>query len=56
MSRLRSIEEIYEAKAQRRKELAALPIGERVRIIEKLRDFAVQMREVKRQMQKATTI
>ena len=48
MNRLQTLEEIYEAKARRRKELAALPIGERVAIIERLHQFAVQMLEVKR--------
>ena len=38
-------EEIFARKAQRRKTLAALPVAERVEIIERLHDFAVEMRE-----------
>jgi len=40
-------EEIFARKAQRRKTLAALPVAERVEIIEKLHDFAMEMREWK---------
>ena len=40
-------EEIFARKAQRRKMLAALPIAERVEIIERLYDFSVEMREWK---------
>ena len=40
-------EEIFARKARRRKKLAALPVAERVEIIERLHDFAVEMREWK---------
>ena len=44
---LLTAEEIFARKAQRRKTLAALPIAERVKIIEKLHDFAMEMKEWK---------
>ena len=51
-----TLEEIYAAKRERRKQLAALPVNERVQIIEKLHEFGLLMREAKRkfQRQKAT--
>jgi len=39
-----TLEEIYAAKRERRKQLAALPINERVQIIEKLHEFGLLMR------------
>ena len=44
---LKTLEEIYEAKRERRKQLAALPIDERVKIIEKLHEFGLMMRKAK---------
>ena len=41
---LLTAQEIFARKAQRRKTLAALPVAERVKIIEKLHDFAVEMK------------
>jgi len=49
MKTLLTIEEIFAKKAERRKRLAALPIDERVQIIERLHEFAVEMREWKSQ-------
>jgi len=42
-----TLEKIYAAKRERRKQLAALPINERVQIIEKLHKFGLLMRKAK---------
>jgi hypothetical protein len=42
-----TLQEIYEAKAARRKRLAALPMKERVALIEKLHELAVTMRKAR---------
>ena len=47
-----TFDDVLKAKEERRKRLAALPISERVALIEKLHDLAVTMREV-REKQKA---
>jgi len=54
MKTLLTIEEIYAKKAERRKKLAALPIDERVEIIERLHEFAVEMREWKTKQKNAS--
>ena len=55
MKTLLTVEEIYARKAQRRKALAALPIADRVEIIERLHEFAVEMREWKESQRAAST-
>ena len=47
-----TLEEIYAAKRERRKQLAALPINERVQIIEKLHEFGLLMRKAKGDFQR----
>jgi hypothetical protein len=47
MQREISAASLYRAKEERRKKLAALPIDERVKIIERLHRFARSMRELK---------
>ncbi|MCX6967796.1 MAG: hypothetical protein NTZ46_08485 [Verrucomicrobia bacterium] len=42
-----TLQEIYASKRERRKQLAALPINERVQIIEKLHEFGLMMRKAK---------
>ena len=42
-----TLQEIYAGKRERRKQLAALPIKERVQIIEKLHEFGLMMRNAK---------
>ena len=49
MKTLFTVEEIYAGKEERRKRLAALPIDERVKLIDKLHEFAVEMRKWKAQ-------
>jgi hypothetical protein len=48
----KTLEEIYAAKEARRKELAALSINERVKIIEKLRDFGYMMRKARAEFER----
>jgi len=55
MKTLLTVEEIYAKKAERRKALAALPVAERVEIIERLHEFAVEMREWKEKQLAAST-
>ena len=51
-----TLEQIYQAKRERRKQLAALPIQERVQIIEKLHEFGLLMRKQRKvYMQKASS-
>ena len=47
-----TLEEIYQAKRERRKQLAALPINERVQIIEKLHALGLMMRKSKKGLPK----
>lgn len=49
---LTSIQAILQAKAERRRELAALPLAERVRIMEKLQAMGRTMREARAKMPK----
>ena len=42
-----TLEKIYASKRERRKQLAALPVNERVQIIEKLHEFGLLMRKAK---------
>lgn len=49
-----SIEDLYRAKAARRRQLAALPIEEKVRIMEKLRAMGRSMRAARQQARAAT--
>jgi len=42
-----TLQEIYMGKRERRKQLASLPINERVQIIEKLHEFGLMMRNAK---------
>ena len=47
-----TLEKIYAAKRERRKQLAALPINERVQIIEKLHEFGLLMRKARENFQR----
>jgi hypothetical protein len=46
--KLLSFEDIYRAKAERRKELAALPFEEKIRIMEKLQEMGRAMRAARK--------
>ncbi len=47
MDHTTTLDSLYQAKAKRRKALIALPIDEKVKIIERLRRFGLSMRELK---------
>lgn len=44
------LDEIYKAKEARRKVLTNLPIDDKIAIIEKLRDFGLFMREIRKNL------
>ena len=49
-----TLQQIYAGKLERRKQLAALPINERVQIIEKLHEFGLMMRNAKEGLKRRT--
>ena len=50
--KLTTLEQIYQAKRERRKQLAARSIQKRVQLIEKLHEFGLMMRKIKVEMRR----